>query len=74
MFGDSLHGSTGTARKARNSLTMLTWWMLRKERNTRIFDSKAASVDQVSSKIIDELHFWMQAGLGGVAGFCHPPD
>ena len=71
---DSLHGSTATSRKAENSLIMLTWWMLWKERNARIFYNKAATTEQVTDKIMDELRFWKMVGLGGVVAFTHPPD
>ena len=71
---DSLHGSSGPTRKARNSLIMLTWWLLWKERNARIFDSKASTSDVVASKIFDELLSWKQAGLSGVVAFRLPPD
>ena len=71
---DSLQGTTSSTRKVVNSLIMLTWWMLWKERNARIFDRKASTVEQVTDKIMDEIFSWRMAGLGGVSALARPPD
>ncbi|GJM90353.1 hypothetical protein PR202_ga06625 [Eleusine coracana subsp. coracana] len=57
------------AKKAMDSLFMLVAWHLWKERNSRTFNGKAASVAEISDRIMDEARAWVAAGaknLGSV--------
>ena len=45
------------------SLALLTWWFLWKERNNRIFNNKARVSADLVDKIILELNDWRSAGI-----------
>jgi hypothetical protein len=45
------------------SLALLTWWMLWKERNNRIFNNVAAHEAILVDKIISKLDHWRAAGV-----------
>jgi hypothetical protein len=47
------------------SLALLTWWMLWKERNNRIFNNIACTEDDLADKITLELSQWREAGVLG---------
>jgi hypothetical protein len=48
-------------RKQWTSLAHLTWWTIWKERNSRIFSNKAASLSQIHSNLVDEAKNWKDA-------------
>lgn len=52
---------------------LLVSWCIWKERNERIFHSKASTTDQVHSRILDEARPWLQAGLAPMTRFFEPP-
>lgn len=45
------------------SISLLTWWMLWKERNNRIFNAKARSPKDLVDSILMELASWRTAGV-----------
>jgi hypothetical protein len=49
------------------SLALLTWWMLWKERNNRIFNNVACVEASLADKIVDELNQWRAAGVLGTS-------
>lgn len=60
-------------QKAWNSLVQIVWWHTWKERNARIFDNKTSTVDQVMSRIKDDIEQWMAAGKTKIAMLIHRP-
>ncbi|KAG2633749.1 hypothetical protein PVAP13_2NG247503 [Panicum virgatum] len=46
-----------------DSLVILTSWMLWKERNDRTFDRRVRTVDDVLTRVYDEITDWFQAGF-----------
>jgi hypothetical protein len=49
-------------RKGFDSLVFLIGWSLWKERNSRMFDGRTASVQQLQASIRDEALAWCAAG------------
>ena len=47
------------------SVALLCWWMLWKERNNRIFNSRACNPPDLGEKIITEFKLWHSARLLG---------
>lgn len=52
-------------RKELDSYIILVAWMIWKERNQRIFEKVAASIDQVLASIHDKHHLWRMAAAPG---------
>jgi hypothetical protein len=49
-------------RKALASITMLVSWTIWKERNARVFNSKAAPTSVLLETIKDDVRLWIAAG------------
>ena len=47
------------------SVALLSWWMLWKERNNRIFNNKASPPAVLAEKIVTEISLWRIAGVLG---------
>lgn len=60
-------------RAAWSSLVQLTWWTVWKERNSRIFDHKNSTEEQVLDRIKNDLIDWTLAGKHKVALMIHGP-
>uniref|UniRef100_A0A0D9XTB7 Uncharacterized protein n=1 Tax=Leersia perrieri TaxID=77586 RepID=A0A0D9XTB7_9ORYZ len=50
-------------RAAADTLFLLTCWLLWKERNARVFDHIARTVDNLVEQIKEEIVMWTKAGL-----------
>ena len=69
------HAQPAHKRKSWVSLVHLTWWSLRKERNTRIFQNTAAPLSGIYACIVDEAKLWREAGRSGAADLlCRPRE
>ena len=56
-------------RKCFDSLVILTSWMIWKERNARIFDSKQLTVAELLLRVKDEADVWLLAGFKQIGAF-----
>ena len=62
-------------KKSWISLVHLTWWTIWKERNSRIFQNKAATFSRLFDCIIEDARQWKAAGKIGVASLlCRPRE
>lgn len=59
----SLDAIPNSAREKWNILQMLHSWFTWKERNNRVFNAKACSIDDLLQSLSEELHLWRSAGL-----------
>ena len=58
----------GTQQKKQwTALIHLTWWMIWKERNARIFGNEASSLRCVHDKVVQEAKLWREAGRSSAA-------
>jgi len=48
-------------RKCFDSLVVLVCWLLWKERNNRTFDRRVQTIDDLLSRVIEEIMSWYQA-------------
>ena len=53
----------GAFRRGFDSATLLTAWMIWKERNRRTFDAISSTPDQLLHKTKDEAAEWVAAGF-----------
>ena len=60
-------------KKSWTSLVHLTWWTLWKERNSRIFQNSAATLDRMHSCIVEDAKLWRDAGKPRVLDLLHRP-
>jgi len=56
-------------RKCFDSLVILTSWMIWKERNARIFDSKQLTVAELLLRVKEEADVWLLAGFKQIGAF-----
>ena len=56
-------------RRCFDSLAILTFWIIWKERNQRTFDHVAHSVEEVVSRAFEEALAWVQAGFSSLTPF-----
>jgi hypothetical protein len=52
----------GETREAMASLAMLVSWKIWKERNTRVFRDKFATIDMLVLRMKEEMALWCLAG------------
>ena len=50
-------------RRCFDSLVVLVSWLLWKERNNRTFDRHVQTINDLLSRVADEIVFWYQAGF-----------
>lgn len=62
-----------TTRKHWASLVHLAWWMIWKERNSRVFQNTATSISRIHSNILDEARNWKDAGKTKAFDLLHRP-
>ena len=53
-------------RKCFDSLVLLTFWIIWKERNRRTFDHVAEQIEAVVLRIFEEISDWIQAGFSSL--------
>ena len=58
-------------RYVRYSLIMLTLWIVWKERNSRLFEGKASSSQELINRIMNEAALWVQAGAHRLGCILH---
>ena len=56
-------------RKCFDSLVLLTFWIIWKERNRRTFDHVAEQIEAVVLRIFEEISDWIQAGFSSLNTF-----
>jgi len=60
---------SGALRRGFDSATLLTAWMIWKERNRRTFDATASTPDQLLRKSKEEAAEWVAAGFRDLTVF-----
>ena len=63
MTGGTGRGNKCLNRKAFDTLVVLTFWMLWKERNNRIFQNSNLQASDLVLRIFDEAKSWAYAGF-----------
>ena len=56
-------------RKSFDTLVLLAFWIIWKERNRRTFDHVFQSVDNVVNAVFEEANAWLQAGFRSLEAF-----
>jgi hypothetical protein len=65
--------SAPAKRKGLAALVQLTWWIVLKEGNARIFQNIAASLSRIHACVVDEAKLWREAGRSSDADLMHRP-
>jgi hypothetical protein len=74
LLEETCHALPLANQKAWTSLVHLTWWNIKKERNTRIFRNNAAALSHVHAGIIEEAKSWRDARRCKAFDLLHRPQ
>lgn len=59
----------GRRKEGWNTLVMLIWWLVWKERNARIFKRTGTNGRSLSFKVREEFKLWVEAGAQALQSF-----